>query len=64
VTSSGSGAPPFGADADRLRQSTALLHQHLSDTDFGLCVERGEQMDGSQVIHFALEAITRAAAKP
>jgi hypothetical protein len=43
---------------------TALLHQHLSDTEFGLCVGRGEQMDGSQVIHFALEAITRAAAKP
>jgi hypothetical protein len=52
------------ADADRLRQSTALLHQHLTDTEFGFCVERGEQMDGSQVIHFALEAITRAAAKP
>jgi predicted ATPase/DNA-binding SARP family transcriptional activator len=64
VTSSGSGAPPFGADADRLRHSTALLHQHLTDTEFGFCVERGEQMDGSQVIHFALEAISRAAAKP
>jgi tetratricopeptide (TPR) repeat protein len=64
VTSSGTGAPPFGADADRLRQSMTLLHQHLTDTEFGLCVGRGEQMDGSQVIHFALEAITRAAAKP
>jgi predicted ATPase len=64
VTSSGTGAPPFGADADRLRQSTALLHRHLTSTEFGLCVGRGEQMDGSQVIHFALEAITRAAAKP
>ena len=63
VTSAGSGAPPFGADADRLRQSTALLHQHLTDTEFGSCVGRGEQMDGSQVIHFALEAITRAAAR-
>jgi predicted ATPase/DNA-binding SARP family transcriptional activator len=63
VTSAGSGAPPFGADADRLRQSTALLHQHLAGTEFGLCVSRGEQMDGGQVIHFALEAITRAAAK-
>jgi tetratricopeptide (TPR) repeat protein len=64
VTSADSGAPPFGADADRLRQSTALLHQHLTDTEFALCVGRGEQMDGSQVIHFALEAIKRAAAKP
>src|SRR6266568_597812 len=64
VTSSGTGAPPFGADADRLRQWTALLHRHLTNTEFGLCVGRGEQMDGSQVIHFALEAITRAATKP
>jgi tetratricopeptide (TPR) repeat protein len=64
VTSAGSGAPPFGADADGLRQSTALLHQHLTDTEFGLCAGRGEQMDGGQVIHFALEAITRAAARP
>ena len=62
VTSAGSGAPPFGADADRLRQSTVLLHQHLTDIEFGVCVQAGEQMDGSQVIHFALEAITRAAA--
>jgi hypothetical protein len=45
-------------------QSTALLHQHLTDAEFGSCAGRGEQMDGSQVIHFALEAITRAAARP
>jgi len=61
VTSASSGAPPFGADADRLRQSAASLHQHLTGTEFGLRVRRGEQMDGSQVIHFALEAIARAA---
>ena len=64
VTSAGSGAPPFGADADRLRQSSALLHQHLTETEFRSRAGRGEQMDGSQVIHFALEAIARAAAKP
>jgi len=64
VTSSGSGAPPFGADADRLRQSTALLHQHLTDTEFRVRVDKGEQMDRSQVIHFALEAIARAATRP
>ncbi len=62
VTSAGSGAPPFGADADRLRQSAALLHQYLTDTEFGFRVGRGEQMDDTQVIHFALEAIARAAA--
>ena len=64
VTSASNGAPPFGADAARLRQSVALLRQHLTDTEFGFCVGRGEQMDGSQVIHFALEAIARAAAQP
>lgn len=64
VTSADSGAPPFGTDADRLRQSAALLRQHLTDTEFGFRVGRGEQMDGSQVIRFALEAIARAAAKP
>ncbi len=64
VTSASNGAPPFGADADRLRQSAALLRQHLADTEFRVRAEKGEQMDGSQVIHFALEAIARAATKP
>ena len=63
VTSASSGAPPFGDDADRLRRSAALLHQHLTDTEFGLGARRGEQLDGSQVIRFALEAIARAATK-
>jgi hypothetical protein len=64
VTSASSGAPPFGTDADRLRQSAALLRQHLTDTEFRVRVEKGEQMDGSQVIHFALEAVARAATRP
>jgi predicted ATPase/DNA-binding SARP family transcriptional activator len=64
VTSASSGAPPFGADADRLRQSAALLQQHLTDAEFGLRVGRGEQLDGSQVIRFALEAIARADVRP
>jgi hypothetical protein len=66
VTSASSGAPPFGTDADRLRQSAALLRQHLTDTEFRVRVrvEKGEQMDGSQVIRFALEAIARAATRP
>jgi hypothetical protein len=63
VTSAGSGAPPFGADADRLRESAARLHRHLTETEFRTRVDRGEQMDGSQVIHFALEAIARAASR-
>jgi len=64
VTAASNGAPPFGSDAARLRQSVALLREHLTDTEFRFRVGRGEQMDGSQVIHFALEAIARAATKP
>ena len=64
VTAASNGAPPFGSDATRLRQSAALLRQHLTDTEFRFRAGKGEQMDGSQVIHFALEAIARAAAKP
>ena len=64
VTAASNGAPPFGSDATRLRQSAALLRQHLTDTEFRFRTREGEQMDGSQVIHFALEAIAQAAAKP
>jgi hypothetical protein len=63
VTSASSGAPPFGADADRLRRSAALLRQHLTGTEFRFHAGQGEQMDGGQVIEFALQAIARAAAK-
>jgi predicted ATPase/DNA-binding SARP family transcriptional activator len=63
VTSASSGAPPFGADADRLRQSAALLRQHLTGAGFRFHAGKGEQMDGGQVIRFALEAIARAATK-
>ena len=62
VTAASSGAPPFGADADRLRQSAALLRQHLTGTELRFHASQGEQMDGGQVIQFALQAIARAAA--
>jgi predicted ATPase len=61
VTSASSGAPPFGADAIRLRQSAALLRQHLPGTEFSSLAGRGAQLDGGQVIQFALEATARAA---
>src|SRR6266568_4404872 len=63
VASASSGAPPFGTDADRLRQSEALLRDHLTGTEFRSCVSKGEQLDGTQVVDLALEAIGRAAAK-
>jgi predicted ATPase/DNA-binding SARP family transcriptional activator len=59
VTAASSGAPPFGADADRLGQSAAQLRQHLTSTEFRVFTGEGERMDGNQVIRFALEAITR-----
>ena len=62
MTSASTGAPPFGTDADRLRQSAALLRQHLADTEFRSSVEDGDRMDDNQAIQFALEAIGRAVA--
>jgi hypothetical protein len=62
VTAAANGAPAFGADADRLRESAALLRNHLTDTEFQSCARKGEQMEGNQVISFALAAITRATA--
>jgi len=46
-----------------VRQTAARLRDHLTGTEFRSCIEKGEQLDGAQVIDFALEAITRAAAK-
>ena len=64
AASASSGAPPYGADADRLRQTAALLRDHLTDTEFRSCTDKGEQLDGAQVIDLALDAIARAEAKP
>ena len=64
TASASSGAPPYGADADLLRQTAARLRDHLTGTEFRSCTDQGEQLDGAQVIDLALEAIARAAAKP
>jgi predicted ATPase/DNA-binding SARP family transcriptional activator len=61
VASASSGAPPYGPDADRLRQSEALLRDHLTGTEFRSCIHKGEQLDSTQVIDLALQAIGRAA---
>jgi hypothetical protein len=62
VTAAANGAPAYGADANRLRESAALLHNYLTDTEFQSNARNGEQMEGNQVINFALAAITRATA--
>jgi len=64
ATSAGRGAPLYGADADLLRETAALLRDKLTETEFCDCMGKGEQLDGAQVIDLALDAITRAAAKP
>ena len=62
VTSASSGAPPFGADADRLRQRRRCCAS-TSPAPNSAFSRTGEQMDGGQVIQFALQAIARAATK-
>jgi hypothetical protein len=63
AASASSGAPAYGADADLLRQTAARLRDHLTGTEFRSCIDKGEELDGAQVIDFAVDAITRAAAK-
>ena len=63
LTSASTGAPPYGADADRLRRSAARLQDHLTAAEFRTYMEEGERLDGHQVIDLALEAIDRAAAR-
>ena len=60
VTAAVNGAPPFGADAARLRDSAALLRRSLTDTEFQSRTRDGERLEGNEVIRFALEAISRA----
>ena len=64
AASASSGAPPYGADANLMRQTAARLRDHLTDTEFRSCTGQGEQLDRAQVIDLALDAIARAAAKP
>ncbi len=59
AASASSGAPPYGADAARLRNSAALLRRQLGG-DFSVCVDKGQQLDETQVIGLALTAIRRA----
>jgi predicted ATPase/DNA-binding SARP family transcriptional activator len=56
------GAPPYGADADRLRRSAARLRDQLTAAEFRACTEEGGRLDGHQVIDLALDAIARTAA--
>jgi transposase len=63
AASASSGAPPYGADADLMRQTAALLRDQLTETEFRSCIAKGEELDGAQVIDLALDAIARAAAK-
>jgi hypothetical protein len=63
ASSATTGAPPYGADADRLRRSAARLQDQLTAAGFRACTEEGERLDGHQVIDLALDAIARTAAR-
>jgi predicted ATPase/DNA-binding SARP family transcriptional activator len=63
ASSATTGAPPYGADADRLRRSAARLRDQLTAAGFRACTEEGERLDGHQVIDLALDAIARTAAR-
>jgi hypothetical protein len=62
VASATTGAPPYGADADRLRRTADRLRDNLTAGEFRACTEEGERLESHQVIDVALEAIARAAA--
>lgn len=62
AASASSGAPPYGADADLMRQTAARLRDQPTETEFRSCIAKGEELDGAQVIDLALDAIARAAA--
>jgi tetratricopeptide (TPR) repeat protein len=64
AASASSGAPPYGADADLLRQTAARLRDHMTGTEYRSCTDKGEELDAAQVIDLAIDAIARAAAKP
>ncbi len=63
ASSATTGAPAYGADADRLRRSAARLRDQLTAAGFRACTEEGERLDGHQVIDLALDAIARTAAR-
>lgn len=60
AASATTGAPPYGADADRLREIAARLRDSLTVTEFRACTEQGKRLDSHQVIDLALDAIARA----
>jgi hypothetical protein len=61
ATSATTGAPPYGADADRMHKIAARLRDSLTVTEFRACTEQGKRLDSHQVIDLALDAIARAA---
>ena len=58
------GAPPWGADADRLRQAAARLRASLTAAEFRARTDEGGRLDSPEVIDLALGAIGRATRAP
>lgn len=54
-----SGAPPFGADAARMRDARERLRLKLGDHEFAGSAQYGGTMTEDEVVAFALEALDR-----
>jgi len=57
------GAPPFGADAARMRDAVERLRAKLGDEDFAQYEQQGSTMAEPDVIAVALDALRRAASQ-
>jgi predicted ATPase/DNA-binding SARP family transcriptional activator len=60
ATSATTGAPPYGADADRMHKIAAQLRDSLTVAELRACTEQGKRLDSHQVTDLALDAIARA----
>jgi ATP/maltotriose-dependent transcriptional regulator MalT len=61
LEASHAGAPPFGADATRMRDALGRLCLKLGDDAFGRYAQQGSTMTEDDVIALALDALNRAA---
>lgn len=59
VQTSSTGAPPFGADAERMQTAAAAVRRALGDETFAAAETRGRCMSDEEVVAFALGEVER-----
>ncbi|CCG04190.1 BTAD domain-containing putative transcriptional regulator [Blastococcus saxobsidens] len=64
VCTATTGAPPFGADADRLQVAAVALRRSLGEETFAAADTRGRCMSDEDVVTFVLEQIERLLTAP